>query len=182
VVDFAGSGESFLASHPLPPPAFADANGLKIWLLSQSEINTLNRNLRQEPGPEILYMPRIITADGMQAQLTAGSTFPIRGFPVPVGLSIDFFPRLRPNGMDMTSIISLTEVITNQVSRAAEAPATGALDIQTDFKVVCRMQVPKGLGAFLLQGPPAAANQKRIGVVLSVNEGTLPGTQNAPHR
>ena len=58
VVDFAGSGESFLTSHPLPTPAFTDANGLRIWLLSQTELSTLNRSLRQEPGPEILYIDR----------------------------------------------------------------------------------------------------------------------------
>jgi hypothetical protein len=156
VVDFAGSGESFLTSHPLPPPAFADANGLKIWLLSQSEINSLNRDLRQVSGPEILYMPGITTADGMQAQLTSGNTIPIRGSPVTVGLSIDLLSRLRLNGADVTTIITLTEAITNQASGAAEAPATGALDVQTDFKVASRMQVPKGFGAFLLQGPPAA--------------------------
>lgn len=180
VVDFAASGESFLTSHPLPPPAFADANGLKIWLLSQSDINTLNRNLRQEPGPEILYIPRITTAYGGQAQLRAGSTFPIRGFPVTVGLSIDFFPRLRPNSTDVTAIISLTEVITNQATRAADSTAAGTVDLQTDFKVASRIQVPKGFGAFLLQGPPSAASQKRIGVVLSVNAVPQPGTQPVP--
>jgi hypothetical protein len=169
VVDFAGTGEAFLINHPLPAPAFTDAKGLRIWLLSEEEMSALGRNLRQQPGSEILYIPRIMTADGMQASLFAGGTFPIRGSQTPVGLAIDFLPRVRPNGTDVTTIMSLTEAITNQASTTAGSPPVGAVCVQTNFEAVARIQIPKGSGVFLLEGPPTGTNQKRIGVVLSVS-------------
>jgi len=168
VVDFAGTGEAFLTNHPLPTPAFTGTNGLRIWLLSEAEARALGRDLRQKPGPEISYMAGIITGDGGQARLTAGSTFPIMGRSVNVGLAIDLLPHLRPTVTDITTIISLTEAITNQASTTAGPPPASIQNIQTNFEVAARLQIPKGSGVFLLQGEPAAAHQKRIGVLLAV--------------
>ena len=169
IVDFASTADSFLAKYPLPTPAFTGTNGLRIWLLNEQEMSGLSRHLRQKPSPEILYIPRIITGAGMQASLFSGGTFPIGGTSTTVGLGIDFLPLARPTGIDVTTIISLTEVITNPASTTADSPLAGTLGIQTNFEAAARLQIPDGSGAFLLEGPPGAANQKRIGVVLSVN-------------
>jgi hypothetical protein len=168
VVDFSGSGESFLTNHPLPAPAFTDAKRLRIWLLSDDEMRALGRDLRQESGTEVLFMPGITTADGMQAQLSAGNTVPIMGVPTMAGLVINFLAHVRPIATDVTTIISLTEAITNQPSTTAGSAPAGVLGVQTDFALAARLQIPKGSGVFLLQGEPAAANQKRIGVLLAV--------------
>ena len=170
VVDFTGAGESFLAQHPLPLPAFTNAAGLRVWLLNDAELGALNRHLRQKQGPEVLCAAGIITADGRQARVTSGSTLLVGGFPAPVGLSIDLLPRVRRNTCDVTAIITLTEAITNQPGALAGSPAEGATGIQTNLAVAARMQIPMASGAFLLDGPPPAASHKRMGVLLSVNK------------
>ena len=169
VVKFEGSGERFLASHPLPPPAFADTNGLRIWLLRPDEMNALSNDLRHQSPAEILYMPRIVTCDRMQATLTSGATYTINGVLTPVGLTIDFLPRVRRSTNDVTTVISLTEAVTNQPGASAASSAAGALAVQTAFEVAARLQIPNGSGAFLLQDPPVGEKSKRIGVLLSVN-------------
>jgi hypothetical protein len=168
VIDFTGSGDSFLTNFFMPEPEYADATGLRIWLLSEAKLSALRRDLGQTSGAELLYSPRIATADGMQARLIVGSAFPIMGIPTRVGLAVDFLPRVRPNGTDVTTIITLTEAITNSADATAGSSATGATVIQTNLEVAARVQIPKGSGALLLEGPSAAANHKRIGVILSV--------------
>jgi len=169
VIDFTGSGEAFLTNFSLPKPEYADATGLNVWLLSEAELSALRPGLRQTPGAEVLASPRIITADGMQARLMSGNTIPIQGVSTSVGLSVDFLPRMRPEATDITTIITLSEVVTNRPGTTAGSAPTGATCVQTNFAVAARIQVPKAGGVFLLEGPSAAANQKRIGVLLSVN-------------
>jgi hypothetical protein len=169
VVKFEGSGESFLASHPLPPPAFADAKGLKIWLLRPHEIDALSSALRHQSPAEILYMPRITTSDRMQASLSSGAAYAINGVLTPVGLTMDFLSRVRRSTNDVTTVISLTEIVTNQPGASAGSAGAEAVAVQTDFEVAARLQIPNGSGAFLLQEPPAGKTSKRIGVLLSVN-------------
>jgi len=169
VFDFTGSGEAFLTNFSLPKPEYADATGLSIWILSEAELSALRPRLRQTPGAEVLQSARIITADGEQARLTSGNTIPIQGVSTSVGLSVDFLPRMRPEATDITTIITLSEVVTNRPGTTAGSSPIGATCVQTNLAVAARIQVPKGSGVFLLEGPSAAANQKRIGVLLSVN-------------
>jgi hypothetical protein len=169
VVDFGASAEAFLADHPLPAPAFTGTNGLRIWLLSEQQMSALGRDLRQKPGPEVLFLPRIVTADGMQASLFTGGTYPIAGSPTPVGLKMELLSHARPTGTDVTTIVSMEEVLTNRNNMAAGSLDPSAFNIQTNFEAAARLQLAKGSGAFLLGGPPPSSNQKRIGILLSVN-------------
>jgi hypothetical protein len=169
VIDFTRSGEAFLTALPLPKPEFADTTGLSIWLFTEAELSALRPRLRQTPGAEVLHSPRLTTANGMRARLMSGNTIPIQGVPASVGVSVDFLPRLRPEATDITTIITLSEAITNRPGTTAGSSLTGATCVQTNFAVAARIQVPKAGGVFLLEGPSAAANQKRIGVLLSVN-------------
>jgi hypothetical protein len=172
VIDFAASGDSLLTNLSLPKADYADTNGQRIWLLSETRLNALRRDLSQMPGAELVCSPRITTADGRQACVMSGSTIPIQGVLRSVGLSMEFLPHLRPDATDLTTIITLTEAITNQVGMSAGPPSTGATGVQTNLAVAARIQVPKWRGVFLLGTPSAAGNHKRIGVLLSVTTPT----------
>jgi hypothetical protein len=168
-VDCTGSGESLLTNVSLAKPQFTHASGLRIWLLSEDVLGALNRDLRQAAGTEVLASPRIITASGMQASLCVGGTFPIKGVLTPVGLTMDFLPQVRPDATDITAVVELTEAITNQAGATATSSLTNSMSIRTNLAVAARIQLPKGTGVFLLDGPPAAADGKRVGVLLSIS-------------
>ena len=168
IVDFAGAGEAFLTNHPLPAPAYTATNGFRIWLLSADQERALAGDLRQKQGPEILSMPSISTAAGRQASLMATTRVMVRGSPTQVGLTIDLLPRVRRDVSDITTIIYLTEAITNRTSGKVGSPASQDVSIRTKFAVAARLQVPKGSGVFLLDGEPAAPDQERIGVLFAI--------------
>jgi hypothetical protein len=158
VVDCTGAVQWSLTNQPLPTPAFSDTNGLRIWLLGEAELGALDRRLRQAPGTEVLYVPRITTANGMQARLASLSVVGVAGTSAQVGLTMDFLPHVCRSTNDVTAVISHTEV----------NYGAGKTGILTNMAVAARVQVPEGFGVFLLEGPPAAPGKKRLGVLLSV--------------
>jgi hypothetical protein len=173
IIKFEGPRASSLTDHLPPAPAFT-TNGLSIWLLNKTECDDFNRNLGNQPGfTMVMGSPAITTADGMQATVTVGATYSIKGVPSTVGLSMDFLPRARGTLNDIITIMNLTETVTNGAAAAAGSTADGEVSVQTDLDVAARLQMPSGSGAFVLQDSPAATQSRRVGVLLSVSRSKL---------
>jgi hypothetical protein len=169
VLDFAGPGEAFLTNHPLPAPTYTGEKGLKIWLLSGAEQRALESNLSRNGGPEILSTPGISTVSGGQACLMSTESLHINGVPTTGGLVIDLLPNVHSKATDLTTLISLTEVVRDPLSASGGSPGPETVSVRTNFAAAMRLQVPKGSGVFVLQGKPATPNGKHIGLLLSIN-------------
>ena len=168
VLDFAGPGEVFLTNHPLPAPTYTGAEGLKIWLLSGDEERALESDLSRNGGPQILSMPGITTVNRGEACLMSTESLHINGIPTTAGLVINLLPNVHSKATDLTTLISLTEVVRNRFSASAGSPDHETVSIRTNLAVAMRLQVPKGYGVFVLQGQPAETNGKHIGALLSI--------------
>ncbi|HVM49074.1 MAG TPA: hypothetical protein VMU04_13670 [Candidatus Acidoferrum sp.] len=169
VVDCSGAGESFWAKQSLPTPAFTNPSGLRIWFLPEQNLAALTRAFQRTPGAGVLYQPRIITGDGHPARLMSGGMITGQGVQLaPAGLLLDILPRMGSGRTELTTIIRVSEALTNRTPTTAMSPSPADIQVQTNFEVAAQLQVPKGTGVFLLAGPPAEASRPRIGVALSV--------------
>ena len=164
LMDLTGSSESLPTSLPLANPAFTGTNGLRAWLIPEAELAKLRHDLEEEAAPDLLYSPRITTADGMEARLFSGTTIPVDGLQREVGLSLDVLSRVTAQGTDLITVLALSELGTNKTGGMSD----GAVSIQTNLALAARFQVPKGSGLFLLEETPGRERRKRLAVIVSV--------------
>jgi len=171
IIGFDDLPGSSLAALWLGAPQFADTNGHQVWILGESKLSRLRNRLERSPANEMVAFPRVDTADGIEAQIFSGGTVYVQGAQRNVGLAMDFLPRVRRNSTDLTTIIALTEAVTNRTVAPAGLPETDVVSIQTNLIVAARIQIPRGSGVFLLDESTRAMHGKRIGVMISA---TLP--------
>lgn len=163
MIDFTALTESGLSNLAPGQPGFVDTSGLRVWQLDAIAIETLRRRLGQMPGNAILAGPRITTADGIEAELSMG------------GSTVDVSPRVIRGSVDLSTIITLSEAVTNQPVEGSGLPATSTAFMRTNFAVAARMQITNGDGVFLLDAAQSVAQRKRVGVIITVN---LPASKN----
>jgi hypothetical protein len=165
--DLSGASETALSGLCPGKPDAAETNGLKIWLLGNEELKGLRQQLKQTPGSDLLYLPRIMTSDGRQSRMMSGSSTVIGGLTGNVGLAIDLLPRTHESYIDLTAIVTLTGLVTNMSAATPDSPGKDMISVQTNFAAAARMQVTNGGGVFLLDTAPVRPHQKRIGVIIS---------------
>jgi hypothetical protein len=171
ILDLSGPEETAPAYPPLRTPAYTNKNGLRIWILPDSEMARLRGSIHQALGYRLVSSPRVTTTDGGQASLFTGNSVPVGASQVNVGLVIDLLPRVRPDSTDLTTVITLSETVTNQPDLNTQPRQTSGISIRTNFAAAVRIQIPKGSGIFLLDTSEGQTNRKRIGVIISA---TLP--------
>ena len=170
IIDCTGLPEQAMADL-FPGPALAETNGLRGWILDDSTLTGLKRQL-ELMGGRVIMSPRVQTAHAIQASLSVGNTIPVSGASVQVGLVMDLLPLIQPDGTDLTSVLRDTGAITNQSSGASEAQATaeatgpGQTSIVTNLATAARWKLPDGTGFFMLC-PDASNDSRRIGVIVS---------------
>ena len=150
--------EAFLSALSLRPPDCADTNGIKVWLIGEAEFAGLRQRIEKTLGATIIRRAGIITADGVQSQLSSGNTSS--------GLVVDMFPRVREHSTDLTAAITFWEAVTNQPSGATGQIPTTPGPARTNFNVAARIQLPRGSGVLLLDGHEPG---KTAGVIISAN-------------
>ena len=166
IFEFRGSSDSALSSLSLGRPEYADAKGLRIWILGESDRGALRRRLEQTPGYRLVSSPRVTTAHGIQNQLSVSNTKSIDGTPSKVGLVLDFLPRVRREAIDLTTIMTVTEIGTSWLA-ASRLPQTNAISTQTNLALAARIQIPKASGVFLFQPSQGGTNGKSTAVLIS---------------
>jgi hypothetical protein len=110
----------------------------------------------------------VTTGAGSECSIFTGFQVLAGGAQTPVGFSGQYCPTLRKTVVDLTTILNLSETITNETRvKMPEVMPTEEVSIRTNLAVAARVQIPKGMGIFFLTGASKAANSKRIGVVIS---------------
>jgi hypothetical protein len=167
IFEFRGSSDSALSSLSWGRPEYADTNGLRIWMLGESDRGALRRRLEQTPGCRLVSSPRVTTAHGIQSQVSEVNTKLLDGTPSNVGLVLDFLPRVRREATDLTTIMTVTEAVTNWQAVTARSLQTNVVSTQTNLALAARIQIPKGSDVFLLQPNQGGTNGKSIAVLIS---------------
>lgn len=142
-----------------------EENGFQVWILPDSALDALRQRLHQMP---ILAQPRFDISDGVEAQMWTGQTLLIDGAQTPVGLVINFLPRLHQSSTELAATITFSEAMSNQAA-ALGVVDSGRISIQTNLAVTAGLQIPKGHGVFLLDRGHALTNGKRLGVIISAH-------------
>jgi hypothetical protein len=158
VLSFRNWSETSVSDLSLGNPTFTDTNGLRVWLVDQSELKALRRRVEQTAGSEIVSSPGISTGIGMESQLHVTQKLFIDGTSVDAGVMVDFVPRVRKGRIDLDTIMMASEPLTN---------ALGIRSIRTNLALAARFQIPHGSGIFLLDAAHDATNRNRFGVMIS---------------
>jgi len=175
VIDGRYLSKGTLADLSLGNPVFTDTNGLKVWIASDSKLNeALNGFAFAPSGPtSILFRPRIQTADGVQAQLYAGSA---AVFSIPSGVSVGVLPRIRRDFTDLSTTITLTETVMNPPAATQQLNAANIVSQRTNFAFSARIQLPRGTGAFVLAAENENKNEQRLCIIITAR---VPAPQSA---
>jgi hypothetical protein len=95
------------------------------------------------------------------------NTGSVGGTPSNVGLVLDFLARVRREATDLTTVMTVTEAVTNWQAVTARSVPTNVVSTQTNLALAARIQIPKGSGVFLLQPSQGGTNGKSIAVLIS---------------
>jgi hypothetical protein len=147
VTSMTGLFQPSLSALSLGPPIFSGSNGLQVWLLPADKLKVLRAALRQTPGADSSFRPRISTADGIEAQLFQGQSILLNGTNTPVGCTFGCCARLYYDFTDLMAYLTLSELVTNE-ARSAQSPPLDVVTIRTNLDTRLRLQVPKGAGIF----------------------------------
>lgn len=170
IIDCTGLGKEVLEGL-LPEKAFAEANGLRGWVLESPTLIELKRELERNGCP-VSMSPRVQTAHSIQSRLSVGGSVLAQGVSAPVGLVLDLLPFVQRDGTELLSVICVTGAVTNRASDIA--PTSGArpttraeeITIVTNLNAAARWQLPEGTGLFML-GPVASKGVSRLGVIIT---------------
>lgn len=147
-----------------PLPAFAETNGLRGWILDDAALARIGQRL-ETPGGRVISHPRVQTSHGIQSSLAVGS--PAAGAPgSQVGLSLDLLPLIQRDGAELISILTLSEMTTNQLAGSSLANGGGGGFIRTNLATATQWKIRDGMG-FLMLGPATSNETRRLGVIVS---------------
>ncbi len=153
-----------LADMSLPqPPNFSNRDGLLVWILDRSDLRELGKRLQQAGNAASVFTPSVVTWQGRQTDINATHAVMLNGTNQNIGYSLNFLPQIRGKGVDLTSTLFFTEIITNRP--AASLP--DFVSLRTNLAVSARFQVPAGRGLFLLQSNRLSSGGKITGVMIS---------------
>ena len=170
IIDCTGLSDQAMADL-LPEPALAETNGLRGWVLDDTALTVLQRQIQTTGVGHVIGHPRVQTAHGIQAALSVGNAHP--SFPgLNIGLSLDSLPLIQPGGAELTVILTMTGAVTNRPPGFSVTEPVGQSDgavgisIQTNLAAAARWELPDGTGFFLL-GPSVSNDSRRICVIVT---------------
>ena len=172
IIELSGPEDAILSEVAGTGVVLAETNGLRAWSMSDADMKTILRRLESGSGGQVVSSPSVVTSDGVTAVLSVSQTVPIAGTATAVGVILSVLPRVRRDSTDLTTVIVLTEAITNQTG-AGVAPnglavTNTTISIHTNLATAARIQIPDGSGVFLLQAARGATSPRCTGVFISV--------------
>jgi len=149
-------------------PDFAGSEGLRVWLLSEVELQMLRNGLKEAGDDHVLDSSRVSLGDETEAQLYSGNSITINGNLQKVGLYVDVLPRIHKKTTDLTTVVVYSEAVTNRLTSSVDVPPAGSVSIQTNFALAGRFQLPRENSAvFVLQSAPGLTNQRDMGLLIT---------------
>jgi hypothetical protein len=171
IIELSGPEDPILSEVARTGVVLAETNGLRAWSIGGSDMNTILRRLETGSGSQVISSPSVVTSDGVTAVLSVSQNVPIAGTATAVGVILSVLPRVRRDSTDLTTVIVLTEAITNQtgpvVAPNGLAVTNTTVSIRTNLAAAARIQIPDGRGIFLLQAARSITNQHCTGVFIS---------------
>jgi hypothetical protein len=137
----------------LPEPALAETNGLRAWILDDTALSDLPRQLERAGGGQVTMRPRIQTSHGIETSMSLGNA--VMGSQV--GLTLDLLPFIQADGTEVMTGVKLSGAVTN---------GAGRISIVTNLAAAARWALPAGMG-ILMVGPVASNDSPRITVIIS---------------
>jgi hypothetical protein len=125
------------------PAAATNADGSRAWIIPSSSLQSLDARLKLLPPSALLSNPRTQVSDGIRSQMSVGSTMIVDGKIVPVGLTMDLFPKISKNAVSI-----VVSVVDSQ---------NDASSIKTNFAVACAATVPDS-GALVIDAGGTGGN------------------------
>jgi hypothetical protein len=146
----------------LPEPALAETNGLRGWILHDTALSILQRQIERTGGGHLTIRPRIQTSHGIQSSMSVGSPHPlVTGSQV--GLTLEVLPRIQRDGTELMTVVKFTGAVTNQLGGQGGA---GEISIVTNLAAAAQWALPDGMG-ILIVGPIASKDSPRISMIIS---------------
>lgn len=124
--------------------------GQIIWIAEEMVLREMMTNTAHA---QILSQPRVVTADGVQAQMsmTDRSTFGAPGPMLEVGYWLNVWPRVRSERIDMTCFFTHSEMVRRR-SQSADGTVTSEATLATNAAFGAKANVPVGASVMLLSG------------------------------
>jgi hypothetical protein len=167
---------SNLASHA---NAFTNDAGARAFMIESADRfrNEVMAMTRGGQTNKLLSSPRMITADGMQAQMASYETVSI-GTSTNIqkgnaGWWVDVWPRASGYSTDLACFLTQTERVFERVS-ASNMEVTNVGFIRTNISLGARVRIPESGSLFLLS-PTAKTNGYALGVLISSTVQKKPG-------
>lgn len=156
--------EAFIAADFQGEPGFVGTNGLRIWMLSDFELNAIEQRLEgmvKTGNVEKISSPRFVTGDGIEAQASVADSIATINGQQKVSVTMSIFPRIYADSTDLTVAITYTESTTNQSAVTVGLGGIHMIQVRTNLEFAARLQIPSGCGAFLL-----GSNRKPTAVIM----------------
>jgi len=140
---------------------------LQVWILATNDLQKAYLHAASLSEIRQLSSPRISTAHGIRASLSVTHMLAINGRQTPIGLTLDCLPYVRKKSIDLTTLVTVTEAITNTI-RDGLSSTNAAISVQTNCFIALRMQIPSGAGAFILQESAEGSSGKGVFISFSL--------------
>ena len=166
IINFKLAPENLLPALSLGNSAFI-TNGLQVWIMGEAEIVALRSQFWKMPGTKVVASPSFSTADGIESRLSMTSPVSIGGKRNDVGLDLDLMPLVERKSTDLTALLSLSEIVTNQSGAISDASLrTDVISIRTNLALAARIKIPFGKSVFLL-AKGDDTNAGSFGIIIS---------------
>lgn len=156
IISFAPGLELARSNLNMGEPTYVATNGIRLWVMTESDLKGLSGRCLKFAGAEALAKPRISTADAIGASLFCGETLVVNGVTNSVGVSFESYPRVHRAMTDLMTTLLVSEALTNG----------SVLSVRTNMDVSARVQLQHGNGFFLLDAGTNRSNGKPIGVIV----------------
>ncbi len=153
----------------LGPPRATSADGLRVWFLSRDGLKPIQEHLRAGPAAAANFTRSMMsTADGIGSMVYMGAASRVTVGGPNIGLTANFSPRVRRDGLDLGAFITRVNVVTNLANDLANVSASPLPNTNsvTGLKFGARLQIPRGDSVLVLGTPVPELGGNTICVII----------------
>jgi hypothetical protein len=143
---------------------FANSNGVRVWVLSEQELDLFGRRLEQKRDYSV-RVSRMTTGPGVLANQSMTTTVPIDGAQVPVGDSLTQAVLKRGKSVELTGSFISWEAVTNTSTRPSGQKEI--ISLRTNLTLAANLFILPGQGVFLLDTNRANTESSGTGLFIS---------------
>lgn len=143
----------------------AQTNGMQVWILPPDEYEALQMRLVSNASQ--VSTVSLTTGPWVQANMESGYQAKADGIPRWVGLSANIYTRLTGKAVELNTVFTLTEVVTNPPTTFSNLATNPSIDVQTNLTVAARFLVPESNGVVVVDSSRFLTEHKRTAIFLA---------------